>query len=171
MYDTDEVMSGAWGYMYGNSLSDLKEKVYNYAFHNILLKMGGIYKSISVEVKVASETTTLVCEMLHTWKKRLFINYKKLSAVETNILVCERYENTAGVYKLQLYLNVPRESLKNQEEIPYTESDFDNLYKTDKRFNNIVSEYLYQIGKGEIDDYILIDYPVFVGEDNRIHRE
>lgn len=170
MYDTPEVSSGR-GIACGESLSYAKDKAYYYAFQDILFRMDGIYKIIIIEVQIASKPTTLTCENLHSWKKNLFINYKKLSAVESNILVCERYENKNGIFIMDLNINVPRNSLKNQEEIPYTESDFDNLYKTDKRFYNIVSEYLYQIRKEEGYNYILIDYPVKVGDDNRIYRE
>ena len=60
-----------------------------------------------------------------------------------------------------MYLNINRKDLEAVKDITYQESDFDNLYKSDKKFSNIIKEHLYILYGTEFKiDRILFSYPV-----------
>lgn len=151
-FDNDELCSSL-GIAYSYSLLDAREIAYKSAFISILSKMVGIYHVLRLN--------DISCENLNTWKENLFINYKRLSSLTDKIKVCEKYICRDGVYTVLMYLNINRNDLESVKDITYQESDFDNLYKSDKKFSNIIKEYLYllyctvfKIG------YILFSYPV-----------
>lgn len=151
-FDTDE-LSSSFRFAHSNSLLDAREIAYNSAFRNILSKMGGKYHILGLN--------DISCENLNTWKENLFINYKRLSSLTDKIKVCEKYICRDGVYTVLMYLNVNREDLEAVKDITYQESDFDNLYKSDKKFSNIIKEYLYLLYGTEFKiSSILFSYPV-----------
>ena len=60
-----------------------------------------------------------------------------------------------------MYLNINRKDINAVKNITYQESDFDNLYKSDKKFSNIIKEHLYILyGKEFNIGSILFSYPV-----------
>jgi hypothetical protein len=151
-FDTDE-LSSSFGFAHSHSLVDAREIAYNSAFINILSKMGGKYHILGLN--------DISCENLNTWKENLFINYKRLSSLTDKIKVCEKYICRDGVYTVLMYLNVNREDLEAVKDITYQESDFDNLYKSDKKFSNIIKEHLYILYGTEFKiGRILFSYPV-----------
>lgn len=146
-------LSSSLGIAYSYSLLDAREIAYNSAFINILSKMGGKYHILGLN--------DISCENLNTWKENLFINYKRLSSLTDKIKVCEKYICRDGVYTVLMYLNVNREDLDAVKNITYQESDFDNLYKSDKKFSNIIKEHLYILYGTEFKiGSILFSYPV-----------
>ena len=146
-------LSSSLGIAYSYSLLEAREMAYNKAFIDMLSKMGGKYHVLGVN--------DISCENLNTWKENLFTNYTILSSLTDKIKVCEKYICRDGVYTVLMYLNINRKDINAVKNITYQESDFDNLYKSDKKFSNIIKEHLYILYGTEFNiGSILFSYPV-----------
>ena len=76
---------------------------------------------------------------LYEWKKEMYLTYAFLLKSSTELKKCEKYAYRNGIYTVYMLFNIQREKINNLFDEEFKESDFDNLYISDKNFQGICS--------------------------------
>lgn len=76
---------------------------------------------------------------LYDWKKEMYLTYTFLLKSSTELKICEKYAYRNGIYTVYMLFNFQREKINNVLNEEFKESDFDNLYISDEKFQGVCS--------------------------------
>lgn len=89
-------------------------------------------------IRIAWNSSSFV-KTLYDWKKEMYLTYTFLLKSSTELKICEKYAYRNGIYTVYMLFNFQREKINNVLNEEFKESDFDNLYISDEKFQGVCS--------------------------------